>query len=245
MNKTLIAWTDGGYTWNPVTGCSPVSEGCQNCYAAAIAKRFNGGDFSVKLHPERLDEPSKVKKPSKIFICSMSDLFHDDVPYSFIDDVMETIHRSSQHTFQILTKRPNRMYKYFCESDKPRHCYMRPCNTWVGVTAENQKCAGERIPKLLDIPAVVRFVSIEPLLERIDIYQWLGGDGGLGWIIVGCESGSRKRPCEIRWIRDIVNQCGAAKVPVFVKQININGKVSHDIKEFPEDLQVRQYPKGM
>lgn len=136
-------------TWNPVTGCDPISEGCEHCYARAIALRFKGGDFKVRLHPERLEQPFSVRGPKRIFICSMCDLFHPDVPDSFIWDVFKTISIAERHIFIILTKRPIRMKDFIEKAGNVRE------NLWLGVTAENQKRANERIRILLGIPAAV------------------------------------------------------------------------------------------
>ena len=196
MSKTRIEWTE--YSWNPVTGCTPISEGCQNCYAKRMANRLRGRcgyptdePFKVTLHEDRLEEPLRWKKPRKVFVCSMSDLFHEDVPNEFIDYVFAVMGRSQQHTFILLTKRPERMREYLQAGryqqilniayrlkyrpeglgkgiDNPKDMRWWP-NVWLGVTAENQQRADERIPVLLQIPAAVRFVSIEPMLGPIDL----------------------------------------------------------------------------
>jgi len=278
MNKTNIAWTD--YTWNPVTGCTEVSAGCQNCYARAMAKRFNGGDFTVKLHQVVLAEKFP-KKPSKIFICSMSDLFHNDVPDSFIGEISRKTYSYPQHTFQILTKRAERLLAW-SNKWKPSGVYGFGRNVHIGVTVENQEMADKRIPLLLRIPAVVRFLSIEPCLGPIDLryIKWAPIDtsnwpqkgivchscydciakpepitsdtimlsvhqelGRIEWVIVGCESGAGRRPCKIEWVESLVEQCKYYGVPVFVKQLEIAGKVTGDITKFPKHLQIRQWPK--
>lgn len=191
-----IEWTDA--TWSPVTGCAPISEGCQNCYAKRMANRLRGrcgypadDPFRVTLHPERLGEPLRWKEPRRVFVCSMGDLFHEDVPDEFIDYVFAVMGRSQQHTFILLTKRPERMREYLQAGryqqilniayrlkyrpeglgkgiDNPKDMRWRP-NVWLGVTTENQQRADERIPVLLQIPAAVRFVSIEPMLGPIDL----------------------------------------------------------------------------
>ncbi len=171
--KTKIEWTDR--TWNPVTGCSKVSEGCRNCYAERHARRFWGERkfTDVQCHPDRLDQPLHWRKPSRIFVNSMSDLFHKDVPDEFISKVIWTIKRCPQHTFQILTKRPERMRIYMNilnDQNKNRGDKYWPINNlWLGVSAEDQKTADERIPLLLQTPAAVRFVSYEPALGPIDL----------------------------------------------------------------------------
>lgn len=278
MNKTKIAWTD--YTWNPITGCSKISEGCKNCYAEDMMSRFNWSP-EIQFHPERLEEPLHRKKPAKIFVCSMGDLFHEDVPVYCQHKVYEIIadDRSVRHIFQILTKRPENMQQFHHDN------VVGPLsNLWLGVTAENQRWTDERIPKLLQIPAAVRFVSLEPLLEEVNISQWMPpfencdhyaggctrpenvfaetgnprsrsgivsckpeycvfGRRGLDWVIVGAESGPGRRECKIEWVRSIVQQCSDAAVPCFVKQIEINGKISYDMNEWPEDLRVRKFPE--
>jgi protein gp37 len=196
MNRTKIEWTD--YTWNPVTGCTKISQGCKFCYAERMANRFAAthGDFkTVKLHPERLDQPIKVKKSSRVFVCDVSDLFHEDVPFDFILEVFQMMGKASQHTFQILTKRPERMlafYKWACEnagldfdSIKPDQAFTS--NIWVGTSCEDQKTADERIPFLIKVPAEVRFLSCEPLLgpinlREIDKTKLVGRGRPLCWI---------------------------------------------------------------
>ncbi|MEM3587936.1 MAG: phage Gp37/Gp68 family protein [Candidatus Jordarchaeaceae archaeon] len=184
MNTTKIEWAD--CVWNPVTGCTPVSEGCENCYARRMAYRLRGrfgypGDeqFRVTLHPERLLEPLKWQKPRRVFVCSMGDLFHENVPYDFLEQVFFTMEEADHHTFMILTKRPRRalgFLKWLADrwSDwDVGEVWTPPPNIWIGVTAENQARADERIPILLQIPAAVRFVSVEPMLGPVDLSQWL------------------------------------------------------------------------
>jgi len=174
MQRTKIPWAT--HVWNPITGCTKISEGCQNCYAHALAKRFNGGDFSVTFHPERLDQPLKVKKPARIFVGSMTDIFHDAVDTHWIDDVLEVIGACPQHTFMMLTKRPENMDRKLYEVTEAHGCrelgggdYLP--NLWLGVTAENQARADERIPILLSILAAVHFVSVEPMLGPVDLMR--------------------------------------------------------------------------
>ncbi len=192
MPKTKIEWTE--YSWNPVTGCTPISEGCRNCYAARMAKRLAGRcgypkdePFKVTLHPERLEEPFSWRKPRRVFVCSMGDLFHPDVPEKFIYDIWDVMVKNRQHTFLILSKRPDRMksfiervmanrmdYAYMLgntpEGKEVRKWAQRPIqNIWLGVTAENQEQADKRIPVLLQIPAAVRFVSVEPMLGPVNL----------------------------------------------------------------------------
>lgn len=187
-DNTRIEWTDA--TWNPVTGCTRVSEGCRNCYiertpAFRIQRRkFEHGTTGVQLHPDRLDQPLKWKRPRRIFVNSLSDLFHEDVPDEFIDDVMRAMANTKRHVYQVLTKRPERMRDYLsgwwkrCYQDSETGDYIpvNPCpHIWFGVSVESQETADERIPLLLQTPAAVRFVSAEPLLSPINLSQWLKG----------------------------------------------------------------------
>jgi protein gp37 len=207
---TKIAWTDE--SWNPVTGCTPVSEGCAHCYAKKMSHRF-GGDFStVTLYPDRLDRPLRWRKPRMVFVPSMGDLFHEDVPYSFINRVFGVMAQRRDHTFQVLTKRPERMRDWVREhvlwlqelammmTRRDARASIMP-HIWLGVSVENQARANERIPLLLDTPAAVRFVSAEPLLGPLDLWGPRyplpgGGKGGafswgkgISWVICGGESG--------------------------------------------------------
>ena len=183
MNTTTIEWAEK--TWNPVTGCSPISEGCENCYAKRMAQRLRGrcgypedDPFKVTRHDNRLLQPLKLRKPSRIFVCSMGDLFHEDVPNDYIDQVFGVMTHVSveHHTFLILTKRPERMRRYISSLDCQDWGLPRG-NIWLGVTAENQARADERIPILLQIPAAVRFVSVEPMLGPITLGRYLGLPG--------------------------------------------------------------------
>lgn len=241
-----IEWTDA--TWNPVTGCSRVSEGCRNCYIERTpafriyGRKFEHGTTGVQLHPERLDQPLKWKRPRRIFVNSLSDLFHEDVPDEFIDQVMRAMANTKRHTYQVLTKRPARMLAYL--SGWWKRCYqdfetgeyipVNPCpHIWFGVSVENQETADERIPLLLQTPAAVRFVSAEPLLESLDLkthlwglhvstcrYETLASLGlpAINWVICGGESGPAARPMHPDWARSIRDQCQGAGVPFFFKQ---------------------------
>lgn len=242
MNKTSIAWTER--TFNPVTGCTKYSAGCVHCYAETLTRRFpkafpNG--FDVTLHPERLDEPKHVKKPSMFFVCSMADLFHKDVPFEYIDRVMQTIRDCPQHTFQILTKRTVRMYEYFYFNNDRVNI---PPNVWIGTTVENQ-LAVRRIPWLAEIKtAPVRFLSCEPLLsdlKDLDLFN-------IDWVIVGGESGNQARPMEKEWVLNIKRQCDEQGVPFFFKSW---GRYGEDGKPCPKDqrdqldgVKNQAYPKG-
>lgn len=296
MTATSIQWTDA--TWNPVRGCALVSPGCANCYAMKQAHRFSGPgqpyegltrpgravwNGRARFVPEMLGEPLRWQKPKRVFVNSMSDLFHDDVSNEQIAAIFGVMAACPQHTFQVLTKRPERMRAWFewhreateadgepwipllretvCwlsdaqaeaihEGGRARHGVpqLEPWplpNVWLGVSAENQKAADERIPLLLRTPAAVRFVSAEPLLGELDLTH-LDADGAghpelcqvdaltgrhtdmgrpcpdtakLDWVIVGGESGPGARICEVAWIERVVRDCAAARVPCFVKQL--------------------------
>lgn len=227
---TKIEWTD--VTWNPVTGCSKVSEGCRNCYAERMSHRFGWTEKpwndqytveNVKLHPERLEQPLKWKKPRMVFVNSMSDLFHEEVPFEFISKVFHTMWLADEHIFQILTKRPKRMLEYF--SRLGANPLPLP-NVWVGVSVENQEAANERIPLLLETPAAVRFLSCEPLLGPVDLSMFLENRIDvtdevlplIDWIIVGGESGPNARTMHPDWVRSLRDQCQEAGVAFFFKQ---------------------------
>jgi protein gp37 len=259
-DKTGIEWTDA--SWNPLRGCSKVSEGCRNCYAETLAKRFSGpgmpyegtisdGRWSgqIRLVPEVLEQPLKWKRPRKIFVNSMSDLFHPNVPFDFIDQVFAVMALASQHTFQILTKRPERMNEYFqhrfraLRVEIAAHKYSMPDegelvfdwplpNVWIGTSVENQKAADERIPLLLQTPAAIRFLSCEPLLGPVDLKRVDNPteDGKIVWVIVGGESGHKARPMHPDWARSLRDQCQTADVAYFHKQ---NGEWLH--RELVED----------
>ena len=314
--NSTIEWTDT--TWNPVSGCDKVSPGCAHCYAETMAARLkamalkdiaDGKDPGRKRHyidaiddkgrwsgkmtpvPESLADPLHWKKPRRVFVNSMSDLFHDDVPDEFIDRVFATMYQAQWHTYQVLTKRAERMRRYMTAphrlvaigtaafalaaqmapekaailsnsefvNDLEMGMWPLP-NVWLGVSAEDQQRADERIPWLLKTPAAVRFISAEPLLGPIDLAEAVinrrRGDPA-DWVIVGGESGHDSRPCRATWVRDIVRQCADAGVACFVKQLGANAEDGHgvhrklllkdkkggDPAEWPEDLRVRQYPE--
>lgn len=299
--SSRYACSDGspGKTWNPIVGCSIISPGCTNCYAMRMASRIN--KMTPASHYEGLTQfvngrpvwtgkiaraphkifnaPLKWKKPSLVFVNSMSDLFHEDVPDEWIDRVFAIMALSPQHTFQVLTKRAARMHDYCSSIQKngtwlsaesfaldmgfdPRgrdnagfdwlaNHQMLP-NVWLGVSVEDQARADERIPLLLDTPAAVRFISAEPLLGKIDLEpyplpasQWGAGwlnnypyrypKQHLAWVIIGGESGPGKRPVDLAWMRSIRDQCQAAGVPLFVKQIDKRIPI-------PDDLMIREFP---
>lgn len=277
-DKSKIEWTDA--TWNPIRGCSLVSGDCTNCYAMRQAHRQSGpgaayegltrmtehgpiwiGD--VRLVPELLDQPLCWKRPRRIFVNSMSDLFHEQVPDQFIDKVFAVMALAGQHNFQVLTKRPERMRDYLNSTsggqisltmDQPQWVRLPTrkawprfpeawplSNVWLGISCEDQKSADERIPMLLQIPAAVRWVSAEPLLGPMDLTGWFYSDepGGLAsnkpqWVVVGGESGPHARPMHPDWVRSIRDQCYAAGVPFFFKQW---GRWGHGFTDDPD-------PKG-
>lgn len=234
MGKTNIEWSDK--VWNPCSGCTKVSAGCKNCYAERAFKWvYPGRKFTdVQCHPERLDQPLHWRKPSMVFVNSMSDLFHPDVSLGFIGRVLVIIRKCPQHTFQILTKRAQRM-KWIFETGSP------PDNVWHGVSIENQKTADERIPILLRIPAAVRFVSCEPLLGPVYIQDYVDE---LDWIIVGGESGSSCRPMQISWAHNLRIQAWGAGKPYFMKQLGGWPDKRSKLEDLPPDLRIREYPKS-
>lgn len=309
-DNSAIQWTDA--TWNPTTGCTKVSPGCAKCYIERTppfrihGRKFVNGHIPLELHENRLDAPLHWKKPRRVFVNSLSDLFHADVPDTFIDQVFGVMAHCPQHTFQLLTKRAERMRAYL-STDKARLLdrldaatddfthgtieYWPLPNVWLGVSVENQHFADERIPLLLQTPAAVRFISAEPLLGPIDFSMnpsgqvldscdecghrrpnpecdaCLDAPPALDWVIVGGESGPRSRPFDTDAALKVVQQCQAANVPVFVKQLGANpwvrtakgyhagvrawpynvryhltDKKGGDITEWPEELRVREFP---
>jgi protein gp37 len=246
--KTSIPWTDE--TWNPITGCSPISEGCLNCYARRMAQRLKGrygypkdepfkpgnwrGDWYIPSKKRRVfEEPLGWKTPRMIFVCSMGDIFHESVPEPKRKDVFRMIMfpKNKKHIFLILTKRPQKMAEFI---------NIKIPNLWLGVTAENQKRADERIPLLLQTLARVRFVSIEPMLgpvesdyNAIPFFPFENEQGtitpGIDWVIAGPETGPGKRECKPEWIRDLYEQCQTAGVPFFDKT-----KKNWIAREFPK-----------
>lgn len=207
-----IEWTDK--TWNPITGCTKQSAGCQHCYAEVMARRLKAmklnkyrNGFQLTLHPDTLEEPVAWKKGHNIFVCSMSDLFHKDVPFDYIDQVMDVIHRTPQHRYQILTKRAERMSEYF--TTRPV-----PANVWLGVTVECQ-ATKSRIDSLRCIKsAPIRFLSCEPLLEDLGIMNL----SNIDWVIVGGESGQQARPMKEEWVLNIKRQTEEQQSAFFFKQ---------------------------
>lgn len=316
-NKTTIEWTD--YNWNFLRGCSRVSEGCRNCYAEGIAARFSGYDKGkplpyfglaemvngkprwtgeISFHEDVLLQPLQWKKPRRVFVNSMSDLFHEKVKDEWLDKAFAVMALTPQHTYQILTKRPERMKAYLSADDddlcyrivdqaltyshnesignvmkwlEPHGEWLSDLKTWplpnvhLGVSVEDQKTADERIPLLLQTPAAVRWISAEPMLGSIDLEPFLNW-GRLGetwdsldWVVVGGESGSNARPFDVAWARSIIEQCKAAGVACFVKQLGakpmlsthpfddrslrLENKKGGDMSEWPQDLRIREFPK--
>lgn len=211
MKTTKIEWTDK--TWNPITGCTKKSAGCAHCYAEVMARRLQAmhlekyrNGFNLTLHDEALLEPFQWKKPHNIFVCSMSDIFHENVPFEFVDKIMKTIRETRQHRYQILTKRSKRMVKYFETRNVPQ-------NVWLGVTVEC-KDSKSRIDDLRKLDATVKFLSCEPLIEDL-------GDmnlDGIDWIIVGGESGPLARPMILDWVVNIKSQVEQQDAAFFFKQ---------------------------
>jgi protein gp37 len=262
---TKIEWCDK--TWNPVTGCNPISTGCDNCYARKMARRLadrcgypSGSGFDVTLHHDKLLKPLKWKKPKRIFVCSMGDLFHSNVPNVYIAVIFGVMALAKQHTFILLTKRPLIMLEWFvkvkqfsdndevglCEYYIKNTCSLRKItdllpsdgpstlwplpNVWVGVTAENRVLNQQRTKVLMNIPSVVKFISFEPLLSNIDQIR-----DGIDWVIVGAETGPGARPMSLEWARNIRDQCNDQNIPFFMKKVSGNGQV-------PDDLLIRQFP---
>lgn len=276
MATTKIEWADA--VWNPITGCTPISEACDHCYAKRMAARLAGrygypedDPFRVTVHWDRIEKPMHWIKSTRIFVCSMADLFHQDVNDLDIERVLAIASLCQQHTFMILTKRPSRALNFFQWTDglenrseqiaraaehigkitwdargDQQHLYDRAItpgsrrvlpgwplpNVWLGVTAENQARADERIPILLQIPAAVRFVSVEPMLGPVDLEQWITDPmiasspdqrvpdriDGVNWVICGGETGPGARPMAPEWVRSLRDQCATAAVPFFFKQ---------------------------
>jgi len=210
--KTSIEWTE--QTWNPAVGCSKISPGCANCYAEAMARRLKSigvkgyeNGFQLTLIPKRLDEPIKRRQPTIYFVNSMSDLFHEQIPDSYLQQVLTVIRQTPQHTYQILTKRADRMADYFQGQTIPN-------NVWLGVTVENRAHGLPRIAFLRKISSSVRFISAEPLLEDLGAVDL----AGIHWVIVGGESGPKARLMKQEWILNIKDQCEAQEAAFFFKQ---------------------------
>lgn len=214
-DRSAIEWTDA--TWNPITGCTKITRGCDNCYAERFSERFRGvaghpfaSGFDLTLRPERLDQPLKWSRPRMIFVNSMSDLFHKDVPESFVDRVFDTMETANWHTFQVLTKRSSLMRAYLCR----RYGSQRgPTHIWCGASVEDRQ-AVSRIAHVRTCAAGIRFLSIEPLIGAIGQVDLTGID----WVIAGGESGPGARPIQLDWVRELRDQCLAQHVAFFFKQ---------------------------
>ena len=212
---TAIEWTDA--TWNPVTGCTKISAGCDHCYAERFSERFRGvpghafeNGFDLTLRPDRLEQPLKWAQPRMIFVNSMSDLFHKKVPQTFIARVFDTMERAHWHTFQVLTKRSSLMRDFLRRRYGSEN---GPGHMWFGVSVEDQTKLS-RVRHLQAAPAGVRFLSIEPLIGPVGTLEL----GGIDWVIAGGESGPGARPMDPAWVRDIRDQCRSAGVAFFFKQ---------------------------
>lgn len=287
MSRTSISWVARPgtlpETWNPTIGCDKQSEGCRNCYALRRAARnrllglaayqnegstvvgkfgpMSGPGFKLTVLPDRLDIPRRWKKPRTVFVDSMSDLFHDDVPLEFIQQVFQVMVDCPQHTFLILTKRATRLARIASQLPWPP-------NVWMGVSVEDQSQVERRARRLLQVPAAVRWLSVEPQLEEIDLDTVLwtdelpwGPDGacggrkvatdGIAWVVAGGESGPDCRPAELAWFGSLRDQCDAAGVRFFMKQlgerwaraVGAQNRKGEDIAEWPVSLQVREWPE--
>ena len=213
--SSTIEWTDA--TWNPTSGCTKVSPGCDNCYALKFAERFRGvpghyfeAGFDLMLRSNMLDRPDEWKKPRRIFVNSMSDLFHAGVPDEYIDRVFHRMEETDRHVYQLLTKRPERMRRYI---KKRYHGRKIPTQIWLGVSVENNQYAW-RADMLRTIPANVKFLSVEPMLGPVDEVDFTG----ISWVIVGGESGPRRRPTQIEWVRNVRDRCVGSGIAFFFKQ---------------------------
>lgn len=250
-DKSSIEWTDA--TWNPIRGCTKISPGCKYCFGEAMAERFRGvpghpfeQGFDLRLVPEKLEEPLRWRKPRRIFVNSMSDLFHEGVADEYIQRVVDVMMAAPQHTYQALTKRAARMRELL---NTKLAFVARESNIWWGVSVEDRKYGLPRIAELQKANVATRFLSIEPLLEDV-------GDlnlKGVHWVIVGGESGHHARPFNLDWARSILRQCHEQKLPCFIKQLGRNpigngaalrliDRKGGDWNEWPSDLRVRQYP---
>ncbi|MFC2104776.1 DUF5131 family protein [Bacteroidota bacterium] len=211
MKSTKIEWTE--QTWNPTVGCNKVSAGCKNCYAEAMSIRLKAmqtkgyeNGFKFTLMPERLEQPLNVKKPTKFFVNSMSDLFHEEMPFEYLDAIFEIIKETPWHTYQILTKREKIMSEYLKDKTLPK-------NVWLGVTVENSDTK-HRINFLKEINATIRFLSVEPLIDDVGKLNL----DNIHWVIVGGESGVKARPMKSEWVENIKKQCKQQNVAFFFKQ---------------------------
>lgn len=207
-----IEWTE--QTWNPSAGCTKISSGCRNCYAETMAIRLQAmavegyeNGFKFNIVPRRLNDPLKKKKPTVFFVNSMSDIFHKDMPLDYLNKIFDVIEQTPHHTYQVLTKRADRMQEYFLHHKVPK-------NIWLGVTVDNKKEGLPRIDFLRNISATVLFLSVEPLLEDLGEINL----SNIDWVIVGGESGSKARPMAKEWVLNIKQQCEQKDVAFFFKQ---------------------------
>lgn len=242
MKKTKIEWTEA--TWNPSAGCTKVSSGCVNCYAEVMAKRLQAmgvkgyeNGFTFNIVPDRLNEPYKIKKPTVFFVNSMSDIFHERMPKEYLDKIFDVIRNTPHHTYQVLTKRAERMFEYLSDKKIPN-------NIWLGVTVENRMQGLPRIDYLRKLKATVLFLSVEPLLEDLGEMDLTNID----WVIVGGESGNRARPMDKSWVENIKNQCNEKKIAFFFKQWGTWGadKVKRNKKLNGKELNgkiLQEFPK--
>jgi protein gp37 len=250
MGDTSIEWTDK--TWNPVTGCTKVSQGCKHCYAEAIANRMWATQYKpnadgtarkftdVRCHDDRLTQPYSWRKPARVFVNSMSDLFHPDIPFEFIVRVFGVMKDTPQHTYQVLTKRPETMRHFMGWLINGLGYSSYPTsNVWLGTSVEDQANANKRIPYLYRLPAAVRFLSCEPLLGPLNLGFALSY---VDWVIVGGESGRGARPFNPDWARSIRDQCAAAGVAFFMKQMG-GLRPGTTLEALPPDLRVREFPE--
>ncbi len=242
--KSTIEWTES--SWNPVRGCDKVSPGCQKCYAETFSERWRGIEghpfqqgFDLRLVSEKLHEPIKWKKGRKIFVNSMSDLFHPGVPVEYIERVFDVMIQAPQHTYQILTKRHERMRDMM---KGPLNRFAEYPHIWLGVSAENERYGLPRIVELTETPAAVRFVSCEPLLGEINLFA-CPRIREINWVIVGGESGDGCRPMDIEWARSLKDQCMEAGIAYFLKQLGGFPDKRHSMADFPKDLRIREFPK--
>ena len=211
MSKSKIEWTES--TWNPVSGCDKISKGCENCYAERMAKRLQAmgtkgyeNGFKLTLHPDSLNKPLKIKKPQMIFVNSMSDIFHNDIPDDYIIKIFEVMNKATQHTFQVLTKRPERLESIY-------HKLKWSDNIWLGVTVESNDYI-KRVDYLRNLAVKVKFLSIEPLIGSVDKLDYRGID----WVIVGGESGYGCREIKKDWVLEVKDECKKLNIPFFFKQ---------------------------
>jgi len=252
-SQTKIEYVDA--TWNPTSGCTRMSAGCDRCFAKRISMRFHG-NFNVTLHPERLGIPLRWRKPRRILAPSTGDFFHAEVPDDFIDKILDVMERCYRHTFLTLTKRPDRMMERLLSRNETAPPIQ---NVWLGVSVENQEAANQRIPVLMETPAAHRWISIEPMIAPVDLarlllleshgYGWanplqgthptLTADGmrgpGLDFVVLGGETGPGARPMDLSWAREVRDQCKASGVPFWFKQAGGG-------RETPPDLMIHQFP---